>query len=56
MDGGRKGVSRRWRPRWVGRDAVCSLRWPVVSRTVMKLNEGTDSAESVLEMADHRRP
>lgn len=40
----------------VSKDAVCPPCCLAVSPTVMKLNEGTGSAESVLEMGDHWWP
>lgn len=38
------------------KDAACPPCCRAVSPTVMKLNEGTGSAESVLKMGDHQWP
>lgn len=47
IDGGRTGGSWRWRPRRVDECSSSPLAASAVSSTVMKLNEGSGSAQSV---------
>lgn len=56
IDGGRKGGSRRCGDHAGSKDAVRPPCCLAVSSAVMKLNEGTVSAESVPETGDHWWP